>query len=69
MIKNLFSKMSLCTVLALTGTGMLSAQNNMDAKLPMDPNVRTGKLDNGLTYYVRHNEEPKIGLVSTLFRM
>ncbi|WP_321318021.1 insulinase family protein [Labilibaculum sp.] len=59
MIKNFFSKMSLCTVLALMGTGMLSAQNNTDAKLPMDPNVRTGKLDNGLTYYVRHNEEPK----------
>mgnify|MGYP000860055965 FL=1 len=24
-----------------------------------DPNVRTGKLPNGLTYYIRHNEEPK----------
>ncbi len=24
-----------------------------------DPEVRTGKLDNGLTYYIRHNEEPK----------
>jgi zinc protease len=47
--------------LALTGTGMLSAQSNLDmnAKLPMDPNVRHGKLENGLTYYVRHNEEPK----------
>lgn len=26
---------------------------------PMDPAVRYGKLDNGLTYYIRHNEEPK----------
>lgn len=25
---------------------------------PMDPNVRVGKLDNGLTYYIRHNEKP-----------
>lgn len=24
-----------------------------------DPNLRTGKLDNGLTYYIRHNEYPK----------
>ena len=24
-----------------------------------DPNVRIGKLDNGLTYYIRHNEHPK----------
>ncbi|MBQ6790474.1 MAG: insulinase family protein [Paludibacteraceae bacterium] len=28
-------------------------------KLPMDPDVRYGKLDNGLTYYIRHNEQPK----------
>lgn len=27
--------------------------------LPIDPQVRYGKLDNGLTYYIRHNEEPK----------
>ena len=27
--------------------------------LPIDPNVRYGVLDNGLTYYVRHNETPK----------
>lgn len=26
--------------------------------LPMDPNVRYGHLDNGLTYYIVHNEEP-----------
>ena len=25
----------------------------------MDPDVRYGKLDNGLTYYIRHNEQPK----------
>ena len=27
--------------------------------VPMDPNVRTGKLDNGLKYYLRHNEWPE----------
>ena len=27
--------------------------------LPVDPNVRIGKLPNGLTYYIRHNETPK----------
>ena len=57
---NFISKISLGGALVLSATGMLSAQNmDMNAKLPMDPNVRTGKLDNGLTYYVRHNEEPK----------
>ncbi|MEA3336413.1 MAG: insulinase family protein [Chloroflexota bacterium] len=27
--------------------------------LPFDPQVRTGQLDNGLAYFIRHNEEPK----------
>jgi len=26
--------------------------------LPNDPSVRTGKLENGLTYYIRHNDKP-----------
>ena len=28
-------------------------------ELPTDPNVLVGKLPNGITYYLRHNEEPK----------
>ena len=27
--------------------------------LPVDKNVRIGKLDNGLTYYIRHNALPE----------
>lgn len=27
--------------------------------VPIDPKVRYGQLDNGLTYYIRHNEKPK----------
>ncbi len=27
--------------------------------VPVDPDIRIGKLENGLTYYIRHNEEPK----------
>ena len=27
-------------------------------ELPVDPNVRIGKLENGLTYYIRHNDKP-----------
>ncbi len=26
--------------------------------LPVDPSIRIGKLDNGLTYYIRHNDKP-----------
>jgi len=36
------------------------------AQLPLDPAVRTGKLANGFTYYIRHNEEPKNRLVMYL---
>ena len=28
-------------------------------ELPVDKNVRIGKLDNGLTYYIRHNALPE----------
>jgi zinc protease len=35
----------------------LSAQPN--ALIPIDPQARIGHLDNGLTYYIRHNEKPK----------
>ena len=40
----------------LTTTLMVSAQSE---PLPRDPNVRYGQLDNGLTYYICHNEQPK----------
>lgn len=46
------------TLLALLMLPMaLMAQ--MPAPLPIDPAVRHGKLDNGLTYFIRHNEEPR----------
>src|SRR5436190_15171147 len=36
----------------------LSAQKT-DKSLPIDPNIKIGKLSNGLTYYIRKNQEPK----------
>ena len=30
-----------------------------NAPLPIDPELRIGHLSNGMTYYIRHNEEPK----------
>ncbi len=48
-------------VLAANGL-MAQSQEEMMAQmmrpLPNDPAVRTGKLDNGLTYYIRHNALP-----------
>ena len=36
----------------------LNAQD-LSQKLPFDSAVRVGKLSNGLTYYIRHNEKPE----------
>lgn len=33
--------------------------------IPTDANVRIGKLENGLTYYIRHNNLPEKELIST----
>jgi zinc protease len=54
MIKNL--KYILAGILISSWTINLQAQ---DKPLPLDPAVRVGKLPNGFTYYIRHNEEPK----------
>src|SRR5438552_17635313 len=32
---------------------------DLSQKLPVDSAVRIGKLANGLTYYIRHNEKPE----------
>jgi hypothetical protein len=45
------------TLLLLVTSIVTLAQQN--PTLPVDPNVRTGKLENGLTYYVRHNGQPE----------
>ena len=46
--------LSLFMVMAMSFAAV--AQQAMPA--PLDPNVRQGKLDNGLTYLIRHNEKP-----------
>ena len=47
----------LFTVVLMAASICLSAQGM--EKLPVDAEVGYGKLDNGLTYYIRHNEQPK----------
>jgi len=50
-------KLFLSLMLALTSSVAMMAQE-MPA-IPVDPDVRIGKLDNGLTYYIRHNNWPE----------
>ncbi len=47
----------LFVAVALLTTGFASAQQMPE--IPVDSGVRIGKLDNGLTYYLRHNNNPE----------
>ena len=49
-------KLILCTLVLALSMSMAAQQPQ---PLPIDSAVRVGKLDNGLTYYIRHNEYPK----------
>ena len=55
-MKNFFRK-TLIAVFLMVSAGAAFAQQM--PPIPTDPNVRIGKLDNGLTYYIRHNELPE----------
>lgn len=48
-------------ILALAGYVLspLMAMAQQMPPIPVDKDVKIGKLDNGLTYYIRHNEYPK----------
>ncbi len=47
-----------CAALLLALQGIATAQD-LNAKLPTDPDVVTGVLPNGLTYYIRSNHKPE----------
>lgn len=51
-------KKMIMAVVALLMTTIAMAQINPQAPMQNDPSVRYGKLDNGLTYYIKHNEKP-----------
>jgi zinc protease len=45
-------------VLCISFTQLI-AQYKLSDPVPVDPNVRVGKLSNGLTYYIRKNQKPE----------
>ena len=57
-MKKLFTR-ALAVVMALSMGGFASLFAQQIPQLPVDSAVRVGKLPNGLTYYIRHNETPK----------
>jgi zinc protease len=58
MLKNFFAKALMsCFFLGLFSVRSLAQDTNK--KLPVDPEVTTGTLSNGLTYYIRPNKKPE----------
>ena len=51
-------KLFVAALMLFSTTAMVAQQMQMPP-IPVDPAVRIGKLDNGLTYYIRHNEYPE----------
>lgn len=55
--------MALLVVLMTLGAPVMSVAQDysqmMNMALPVDPAVRIGRLDNGMTYYIRANAEPR----------
>jgi zinc protease len=52
-------KRLLLLVLLCVASSVALAQPNLNAPIPSDPNLRTGKLPNGLTYFIRKNNKPE----------
>lgn len=56
----MFKKPVAVLLLVLTIAGAnLYAQPKLEEKVPIDPKVKIGKLENGLTYYIRQNNRPE----------
>jgi zinc protease len=55
----MYRKIQLFTIALALICNVASGQARVPKKIPSDPNVRIGKLPNGLTYYIRKNAEPK----------
>ena len=45
--------------LGLTLQALHAQKLNLDDKIPFDPSITTGKLANGLTYYIKKNSKPE----------
>ena len=53
---NRFFRIALLVLMSAIGMSVMAQES---AQIPVDPKVRIGKLSNGLTYYIRHNDYPK----------
>lgn len=56
-----FGQWLLLLIVAIAAVPAFAQNGSLDlsAKLPVDPKVKIGKLDNGLTYFIRQNKKPE----------
>jgi len=54
-----FTRRALLLIALVATLPLWVIAQQMSAQLPTDPDVVTGKLDNGLTYYIRNNHKPE----------
>ena len=55
----LFALVGCTTLFAQTEKKGKESKTDLTAKVPVDKKVKIGKLDNGLTYYIRANKKPE----------
>ncbi|HEX6124971.1 MAG TPA: pitrilysin family protein, partial [Pyrinomonadaceae bacterium] len=55
----MITKLSRFLLLFVLLATVVSAQVDLSSPIPTDPNVRIGKLSNGLTYYIHKNAKPE----------
>lgn len=61
---SLFSLLAIFFSFYIAPTGLsaqekVNVETEIEKEIPLDPNVKIGVLDNGLTYYIRNNERPE----------
>lgn len=58
-MKNIFLYFTALLLACLVTPVSRAATYPLDEPLPLDPNIKVGKLANGLTYYIRENRRPE----------
>src|SRR4030043_525972 len=50
---------SLLLICGLFFTGATAQISDLNVPIPPDPAIKTGRLDNGITYYIKYNQKPE----------
>ena len=52
-------KLTFTSIICFVGLALTAQNLNLNQILPVNPKVKIGKLDNGLTYYIQANQKPE----------